>query len=163
MTGIGWPHSPATRDPNYPVLPFSRLSKSGTTAVYVKQKHGGQSRARSWNCHYPPSVCILLIGHSPSSRFPQRCSRYYQPPSGQSRGVYQATQLRPDDVHLRESVGTGSVILKVARVTDAAYLGNILYEVHLDGMYCTAGISVHRPGSCFCSDIASPGVEVSVL
>ena len=41
-------------------------------------------------------------------------------PSGQSR-VYRGTQLRTDGVHCRESVGTGPVVLKVARVTGAAF------------------------------------------
>ena len=41
-------------------------------------------------------------------------------PSGQSR-VYRVMQLRTDDVHCRESVGTGPVVLKVVRVTGAAF------------------------------------------
>ena len=41
-------------------------------------------------------------------------------PSGQSR-VYRITQLRTDGVHCRESVGTGPVVLKVVRVTGAAF------------------------------------------
>ena len=41
-------------------------------------------------------------------------------PSGQSR-VYRVTQLRTDCVHCRESVGTGPVLLKVVRVTGAAF------------------------------------------
>ena len=41
-------------------------------------------------------------------------------PSGQSR-VYRVTQLRTDCVHCRETVGTGPVVLKVVRVTGAAF------------------------------------------
>ena len=40
--------------------------------------------------------------------------------SGQSR-VYRVAQLRADGVHCRESVGTGPVVLKVVRVTGAAF------------------------------------------
>ena len=47
---------------------------------------------------------------------------YCQPPSGQSR-VYRVAQLRTDDVHSRESAGTGPVVLKVVPVTGAAYSG----------------------------------------
>ena len=43
---------------------------------------------------------------------------YCQPPPGQSR-AYQVPQLRTDGVHRRESIGTGPVVLKVARVTSA--------------------------------------------
>ena len=46
---------------------------------------------------------------------------YRQPPSGQSR-VYHITQKRTDDVHCRESAGTGPVVFKVIPVTDAAFL-----------------------------------------
>ena len=41
-----------------------------------------------------------------------------QPPSGQSR-VYQATQLRTDAVHWRESVGTRPVVVVVVVVVDS--------------------------------------------
>ena len=41
-------------------------------------------------------------------------------PSGQSR-VYRVTQLLTDGVHCRECVGIGPVVLKVARVTGAAF------------------------------------------
>ena len=41
-------------------------------------------------------------------------------PSGQSR-AYRVTQLRTDCVHCNESVGTGPVVLKVVRVTGAAF------------------------------------------
>ena len=50
-----------------------------------------------------------------SSRFPRRCPSIFlnlHTPSAQSR-VYRATQLRTDDVHCRESAGTGPVSLKV--------------------------------------------------
>ena len=45
---------------------------------------------------------------------------YRQPPSGQSR-VDRVTQLHNDGVHRRESAGTRPIVLKVARVTGAAY------------------------------------------
>ena len=45
---------------------------------------------------------------------------YRHTPSGQSR-VYRVTQLRTDDVHFRESTGTGPVVLKVVPVTGAAF------------------------------------------
>ena len=47
---------------------------------------------------------------------------YCHMPSGQSR-VYQVTQLRTDGVHCLESTGTVPVVLKVVRVTGAAFLG----------------------------------------
>ena len=42
-------------------------------------------------------------------------------PLGQSR-VHRVTQLRTNDVHCRESTGTGSVVHKVFPVTGAAFL-----------------------------------------
>ena len=69
-----------------------------------------------------PSHVSLLILHTQtaaysrnSSRVPRRRPSIYfnrHAPSGQSR-VYRVTQLRTDGVHCRESVGTGSVNLKV--------------------------------------------------
>ena len=50
-----------------------------------------------------------------SSRVPRRRPYFYfnrHTPSGQSR-VYRVTQSRTDDVHCRESAGTGPVNLKV--------------------------------------------------
>ena len=41
-------------------------------------------------------------------------------PSGQSR-VYRDTQVRTDGVHCRKSVGSGPAVLKVVRVTGAAF------------------------------------------
>ena len=59
-----------------------------------------------------------------SSRVPRRRRPLYfcqhHTPSGQSR-VYRVTHLRTDCVHCRESVGTGPVVLKVVRVTGAAF------------------------------------------
>ena len=58
-----------------------------------------------------------------SSRVPRRRPYFFfqhHTPSGQSR-VYRVTQLRTDYVHCRESVGTGPVVLKVVRVTGAAF------------------------------------------
>ena len=60
-----------------------------------------------------------------SSRFPRRRPFIYlnrRTPSGQSR-VYRVTQLRTDGVPFRESAGTGPVVLKVVRVTGAAFAG----------------------------------------
>ena len=79
-----------------------------------------------------PSLVSLLILYTNtdsgaysrySSRIPRRrpyifCQQHT--PSGQSR-VYRVTQLRADCVHCRESVGTGPVVLKVVRVTGAAF------------------------------------------
>ena len=48
-----------------------------------------------------------------------------QPPSGQSR-VYRVAQLPTNDVHYRESAGTGQVALKVISVTGAAFSGIIM-------------------------------------
>ena len=45
---------------------------------------------------------------------------YHHTQSGQS-GVSRVTHLRTDGVHCRESVGTGPVVLKVVRVTGAAF------------------------------------------
>ena len=45
---------------------------------------------------------------------------YHHTPLGQSR-VYRVTQVRTDGVHCRESASTGPVVLKVVRVTDAAF------------------------------------------
>ena len=50
-------------------------------------------------------------------------SLYRHPPPGESQ-VYQITQLRTDDVHCRESAGTGPVVLKVVPVTGAAFVGH---------------------------------------
>ena len=44
-----------------------------------------------------------------------------QPQSGRQSRVYQATQLRTDGVHHRESTGTGPVVLKVIPVTGATF------------------------------------------
>ena len=45
-----------------------------------------------------------------------------QPPSGQSR-IYQVTPLCTDGVHCREYAGRGPAVLKIIRVTDAAFSG----------------------------------------
>ena len=45
---------------------------------------------------------------------------YHHTPSGQSR-VYRVTQLRTNGVHCRESAGTSPVVLKIVRVTGAAF------------------------------------------
>ena len=56
-----------------------------------------------------------------SSRVPRRrLYRHNTPPLGQSR-VCRVTQLRTDDLHCRESAGTGPVVLKVVPVTGAAF------------------------------------------
>ena len=58
------------------------------------------------------------------SRVPPRHPHiiYRRPPSGRSR-FYRVTQLRTVGVHCRESTGTGPVLLKVVRVTSAAFSG----------------------------------------
>ena len=47
---------------------------------------------------------------------------YRQSPSGQSR-LNPVTPLYTDEVHCRESAGTGSVVLKEVRVKGAAFSG----------------------------------------
>ena len=52
--------------------------------------------------------------------------RYREPPSGQSLRpyyirVYRVTQLRTDDVHCRDSAGSGPVVLEVVPVTNVAF------------------------------------------
>ena len=66
-----------------------------------------------------PLRLALLTGFLPISAAASIYS-YRQPPSGQSR-VYQVTQLRTDDIHCRESAGTGLVVLNVVPVTGAAF------------------------------------------
>ena len=58
----------------------------------------------------------FLLSATASKYCTQYSTVYCQPPSGQSR-VYRITQLRTDDVHCREIAGTGSLVLKVVRVT----------------------------------------------
>ena len=41
--------------------------------------------------------------------------------------VYQATTMRTDVVHCRESVGTGPAVLKVVPVTDAAFSSRVTW------------------------------------
>ena len=55
---------------------------------------------------------------SSAAAFIYFCQHHTQ--SGQSR-VYRVMRLRTDCVHCRESVGTGPVVLKVVRVTGAAF------------------------------------------
>ena len=58
-----------------------------------------------------------------SSRFPRRRPFIYlnrHTPSGHSR-VYRVTQLRTDGIHCRQSADTRPVVLKVVRVTGAAF------------------------------------------
>ena len=43
--------------------------------------------------------------------------------------VYQAMQMRTDDVHCRESAGTGPVVLKVVPVTGAAFSGFAAHQL----------------------------------
>ena len=70
--------------------------------------------------HFPHTGLIwcLLTGFLPNSvAAPIYLNRHK--PSGQSR-VYRAKQLFTDDVHCRESAGTGPVVFKVVPVTGAA-------------------------------------------
>ena len=94
-----------------------------------------RSRLRTWfreaDLAVPSRVSLLILYTTAesgaysrySSRVPLRrpyifCQ--YHTPSGQYR-VYLVTQLRTGYVHCRESVGTGPVVLKVVRVTGAAF------------------------------------------
>ena len=69
---------------------------------------------------------------------------YRQLQPGQSR-VYQVSQLRTDIVYRRESTSTTPVVLKVVRVTGAAYPGNTmdqlrcapLFDYHLRTLFST--------------------------
>ena len=65
-----------------------------------------------------------MLTHGIPPDFLDGVHMYRQPPSGQSQ-VYRATQLRTNDVHCRESAGTGPVALKVVvPVTGAAFAGH---------------------------------------
>ena len=92
--------------------------------VFVCVKKNGLTR---WvRPSRPASACIfstlklsLVLTDGDSSHF----SRIPIPPtapSGQSR-VYHAMQMRSDGVHCRESADTGPVVLKVVRITGAAF------------------------------------------
>ena len=91
-----------------------------------------------------PSRVSLLILHiqaesgaylRDSSRFPRRRPFIYlnrhTPLLGQCR-LYRVTQLRTNDVHCRESAGTGPEVLKVVPLTDASIL-----QVTMDQLICT--------------------------
>ena len=69
-----------------------------------------------------------LVPRQPASAIDNGVHLYSKPPSGQSK-VYQVTRLRTDGVPRRESVVTGPVILKVARVTGAAYSGDLVDQL----------------------------------
>ena len=96
-----------------------------------------------------PSRASLLALHTQaesgayswdSSRFPRRrpfINLDRGTPSGQSR-VHRITQLRTDDVHCRESAGTGPVVLKVVQVTGAA-----IFQVTMDQLMCVCVFSSH--------------------
>ena len=77
-------------------------------------------------------VCAYTLVPLLAPPFREGVHPFCQPPFGQSR-VYSVTQLRTDGVRRQESVGTGPVILKVVRVTDATYyespIAVILYVV----------------------------------
>ena len=90
-----------------------------------------------------PSRVSLLIFHTQaesgaysrdSTRFLRRRSFIYlnrhTPLLGQCR-LYRLTQLRANDVHCRESAGTGPVVLKIVPVTGAAIL-----QVTMDQLIC---------------------------
>ena len=91
-----------------------------------------------------PASSSLLILHTQaeSGAYSWDCSRFSrrrpfinlhrQPPSGQSR-VYQATQLRADAVHCRETAGTVSIAHKVDPETGAAFSG-----ITMDQLMCTS-------------------------
>ena len=74
-------------------------------------------------CSFSILTLNLVLTHTlflPSSKAASIYFCQHLTPSGQSR-VYRVTQLRTDCVHCRESVGTGPVVLKVVRVTGAAF------------------------------------------
>ena len=102
---------------------------------------------------------VLTHGIPPSFRDGVHIS--HQPPSGNPR-VNRVTQLRTDGVHCRKSAGTGPVVLKVVRVTGAAFSGFTVdqfsctslfphplyywYEVDYDDMRGTENIGGRRYG-----------------
>ena len=107
------------------------LSRLGTTRVtlptmlmvrYTMKNNFPRlrSRLRIWS-RAAKMWCFYLLTEFLS--FSVTASNLFrQPPLGQSR-VYQATQLRTDDVRRQESAGSGSVVFKVARVTPTVYSG----------------------------------------
>ena len=95
-----------------------------------------RSRLRIWSREtgsaVPPGVSLLILHTQTesgaysrdSSRFPRRrpfIDLNRHTPLNQCR-LYRLTQLRMNDVHCRESAGTGPVVLKVVPVTGAAIL-----------------------------------------
>ena len=73
-------------------------------------------------CSFSILTLNLVLTHGIPQNFGAASIHFYQhhTPSGQSR-VYRVTQLRTDCVHCRESVSTGPVVLKVVRITVAAF------------------------------------------
>ena len=81
---------------------------------------------------------------------------YRQPPMGQFR-VYQVTQLITDGVyHRRESAGTGPVVLKVVRVTGAAFSGITVDQFSCP---CIFPPTIGTAGMCGTEDI---GLKVRI-
>ena len=106
----------------FPCLPRSRLriwSRETVSAVPSRVVSllvlytQAESSAYSWASHLPPD-------------FRGGVHQCHQPPSGQSQ-VYQATTMRTDVVHCRESVGTGPAVLKVVPVTGAAFSSRVTW------------------------------------
>ena len=81
-------------------------------------------------------VNMYAVYSRDSSLFPRRRPFIIrldrQPPSSQSR-VYEVTQLRTDGVHCRESASAGPIVLKVVRVTGAAFSG-----IAMDQLMCAS-------------------------
>ena len=74
-------------------------------------------RSRETGSTFPSRVSLLILHtQADSGPYPRR-------PSGQSSPEFRnsVTQLRIDGVHCRESAGTEPVVLKVVRVTGAAF------------------------------------------
>ena len=81
---------------------------------------------------------VLIQGIPPDFRVGPHI--YRQLPSGQFR-VYRVTQLRTDGVYSRESASTGPVILKVVRVTSAAFSSFTVNQCLCTSLFPTPTIS----------------------
>ena len=96
------------------------------------------------------SIWCLLTGFLPLSA----TASNRHTPSGQSR-VYRVTRLRSDDIHCRESTGTGPVVPNVVRVTGAAFAG-----ITIDHLMCA---SLFSPSTCPLHTNSGCGKERRIL
>ena len=106
-----------------PYVPESLVSRDGFSRPVPRQPAHLHTQAESGA--YSRDSC----------RFPRRRPFIYlnrHMPSGQSR-VYRVTHLRTDDVHCRESAGTGPVVLKAVPATGAAIL-----QVTMNQLMCAS-------------------------